>query len=74
MDFRSLLQSVRHHRRMFLLDDRYMTLVGFVTGCDAATDWRLLDGFNEWIADKILAISRAFIGQQLSQRKPCLAF
>jgi hypothetical protein len=60
VDFRGLLQSVRLRRRMFLLDDRYVTLVGFITGCDAATDWRLLDGFNEWIADKILGHESSF--------------
>lgn len=39
---------------MFLLDDRYMTLVAFIDGCNAATDWKLLDGFNEWVAARIL--------------------
>jgi hypothetical protein len=39
---------------MFLLDDRYMTLVAFVEGCNAATDWQLLDGFNGWVAAQVL--------------------
>jgi hypothetical protein len=58
MDFRELFKSVHQRRRMYLLDDRYMTLVGFVTGCDAATEWRLLNGFDSWIEDH-LAVGRS---------------
>lgn len=54
MDFRRLFADLRKRRRMFLLDDRYMTLVAFVEGCNAATDWRLLDGFGGWISHRIL--------------------
>lgn len=39
---------------MYLPDGRYHTLVAFVEGCNAATDWRLLAGFNEWVAGRIL--------------------
>lgn len=54
MDFRQLFSDLGKRRRMFLLDDRYMTLVAFVEGCNAATDWQLLDGFNGWVATQVL--------------------
>lgn len=54
MDFRKLFSDLRTHRRMFLLDDRYMTLVAFIEGCNAATNWQLLDGFDRWVAEQIL--------------------
>jgi hypothetical protein len=37
---------------MFVVDDRYLTLVAFVSGCDAATDYELLHGFRQWVAQK----------------------
>jgi hypothetical protein len=54
MDFRELFRNVGHRRRMYLPDDRYASLVSFVEGCNAATEWRLLDGFNEWVSDRVL--------------------
>lgn len=51
VDLRKLFDDLRKRRRMFLLDDRYMTLVAFIEGCDAAADWRLLEGFGEWVAE-----------------------
>lgn len=38
---------------MFLLDDRFLTVVAFVQGCDSATGERLLQGFNDWVANRI---------------------
>lgn len=45
---------------MFLLDDRYMTLVAFIEGCNAATNWQLLDGFDRWVAEQILGRESSF--------------
>lgn len=54
MHFRNLFSDPRKRRRMFLLDDRYMTLVAFVEGCNAATDWQLLEGFGKWVSSRLL--------------------
>jgi hypothetical protein len=34
---------------MWLPDERYTTLVGFVVGCCAATDRDLLNDFGQWL-------------------------
>jgi hypothetical protein len=52
MDFAEFFRDMRRRPRMFLLSDSYLALVSFVTGCDAATEWRLLDGFGRWIVDR----------------------
>ena len=54
MNFRQLFAELAIRPRMFLLDDRYLTLVAFVEGCNAATDWQLLDGFGNWVSMRIL--------------------
>lgn len=48
--FAELLEEARARPRMWLPDERYTTLVAFVTGCDAASGQALLYGFNEWLA------------------------
>lgn len=54
MDFCELFANLVERRRMFLPDDRYYTLVAFVEGCNAATGWELLAGFNQWTAAQVL--------------------
>ncbi|GAB3171559.1 hypothetical protein GCM10027259_06910 [Micromonospora palomenae] len=39
---------------MYLLDDRYLTAVAFIEGFDQALDRRLLDGFHEWVCQRVL--------------------
>jgi hypothetical protein len=39
---------------MYLLDDRYVTAVAFIEGFDAALDGVPLNGFNEWVSQRIL--------------------
>ena len=56
-NFRALFAGLRSHRRMYLMDDRYMTVVAFVEGCDAATERRLLTGFNDWVSTRILGFA-----------------
>lgn len=60
MNFRELFLELGKRPRMYLPDDRYHTLVAFVEGCNAATDWKLLSGFNEWTAAQILRHESSF--------------
>ena len=39
---------------MFLPDEQYATLVGFIEGFNAATGWKFLEGFNEWTQKRLL--------------------
>lgn len=38
---------------MYVLDDRYVTIVAFIQGCDSATEGRLLAGFNGWVSRRL---------------------
>ncbi len=49
MDFRKLFQAMRMRRNMYLMDDRFATVVAYVDGCNAATDGALLGGFRDWL-------------------------
>jgi hypothetical protein len=60
MDFRDLFEQLGSRPRMYLPDARYHTLVAFVEGCNAATDWKLLAGFNEWVAVQVLGRESSF--------------
>lgn len=60
MDFLELFDQLDSRPRMYLPDDRYHTLVAFVEGCNAATDWKLLAGFNEWVAAQVLGRESSF--------------
>lgn len=42
---------------MYLPDDRYESVVSFVIGLSLASDGRVLDGFNEWVALRLLGHS-----------------
>lgn len=39
---------------MYLLDDRLSTAVAFVEGFNAARDGDPLNGFQEWVCDRVL--------------------
>jgi hypothetical protein len=52
MDFRDLFRQVAARPGMFLLCDSYLALASFISGCDAATERRLLDGFSAWVAER----------------------
>lgn len=39
---------------MYLLDDRFSTAVAFIEGFDAAQDGNPLNGFQEWVCERIL--------------------
>lgn len=43
---------MRRRRRLYLMDDRYATLVAFLTGL-AMSDQRMLDGFQEWVSQRL---------------------
>jgi hypothetical protein len=34
---------------MYVLDGRFLTLVAYINGCDAATGGALLRGFRDWL-------------------------
>src|SRR5260370_5256112 len=48
-DFRQLFQAMQRRPSMYVLDGRFLTLVAYVDGCDAATDGALLRGFRDWL-------------------------
>ncbi|MGW1718186.1 hypothetical protein [Streptomyces sp. NPDC002156] len=49
MDLRDRLADVRRRPRLYGLNT-YGEFAAFVTGMDAATEWRFLKGFREWLA------------------------
>jgi hypothetical protein len=59
--FRDLFRQVRQYPLMYLAESRYAVLVAFVTGCDEGTDRRLLDGFGEWVAQRVLGRETPFV-------------
>ncbi|MFF4876264.1 hypothetical protein [Micromonospora sp. NPDC000668] len=54
MDVPELLFHLTRRRRMYLLDDRYLTAVAFVEGFNQALDRRPLNGFQEWLCRRVL--------------------
>jgi hypothetical protein len=49
-EFRLLFQRFREARNMYgLVDARFGSVVAFVAGCDAATEWALLNEFPSWL-------------------------
>lgn len=59
--FRDLFRNVGRYPLMYLPESRYTVLVAFVTGCDQATGRRLLEGFNEWVAQRVLGAETPFV-------------
>jgi hypothetical protein len=53
IDFRALFKTVSKRHRMYVFDDRYLTLVAFVNGCDVATGSKVLAGFHDWVAEQL---------------------
>jgi hypothetical protein len=52
VDFRKVFAAMRRARRMYVGDDRFLTTVAYVDGCNTATDGDLLNGFQEWLTAK----------------------
>jgi len=42
---------------MYLPDDRYASVVAFITGLSSASDGDMLAGFNTWVSDRVLGHS-----------------
>lgn len=57
MDLAEACFHLRHRRAMYLMDDRYETVVAFITGLAAASDGQALAGFGERVADHVLGHS-----------------
>ncbi|HET9142308.1 hypothetical protein [Actinophytocola sp.] len=53
MDFATLLGNVQRRPGAYGLDGSYREFVAFVNGCDARQDWLLLNGFREWLAERL---------------------
>jgi hypothetical protein len=52
--FRDLVEKLQKYPRMYLLETRYTVLVAFLWGYDEAAGGALLDGFDEWVAQRVL--------------------
>lgn len=51
MDLRDRLADVRRRPHLYGLTT-FGEVAAFVTGLDAATEWRFLEGFREWLASR----------------------
>ncbi|AZM51997.1 hypothetical protein DMA15_04835 [Streptomyces sp. WAC 01529] len=51
MDLRDRIADVRRRPRLYGLTT-FGEVAAFLTGMDAATDWRFLEGFREWLASR----------------------
>ncbi|MFJ3235728.1 hypothetical protein [Streptomyces sp. NPDC086787] len=54
MDIKELCFHLRNRRRMYLMDDRFPTMIAFVEGFCAAFNESPLAGFQEFIEYKLL--------------------
>lgn len=71
VDFQTLFQAMSRRKRMYVSDNRFLSVVSFVDGCDAATDGKLLAGFGSWCAQPVfdkpsnMHWSRALLARQV---------
>src|SRR5206468_1056284 len=49
IEFRNVIGAVKERPGMYGVDGQYSSAVAFVSGCDAMTGWKLLQGFAGWI-------------------------
>ncbi|MFS0704450.1 hypothetical protein AB6N23_08005 [Cellulomonas sp. 179-A 9B4 NHS] len=54
MDLAEACYHLRERREMYVLDDRYASVVAFVTGLASASDGRVLEGFQELVQERLL--------------------
>jgi len=47
--YRELFRSIRERRGMHGIPDGTVASIAYVIGCDAATEYHLLDGFASWL-------------------------
>jgi hypothetical protein len=52
-EYRALFRDVALRTRMYIPSEQYVCVVSFVTGVDAGTQGRLLEGFAGWLAEKL---------------------
>ncbi|MFD8756719.1 hypothetical protein ACFV0O_37940 [Kitasatospora sp. NPDC059577] len=57
MELQELCFHLKNRRRMYVLDDRYSTVVAFLEGFNAAHDGEPLSGFQDWVSRRILGSS-----------------
>ncbi|GAA2723374.1 hypothetical protein [Actinocorallia aurantiaca] len=53
MDFPTLLRDVQRRPGAYGLDGSYREFVAFINGCNAIADRSPLDGFREWLAERL---------------------
>lgn len=54
MEIQELCFHLRNRRRMYLLDDRFSTVIAFIEGFSTACNESPLNGFQEWVSKRIL--------------------
>jgi hypothetical protein len=54
MDLRELCFHLRHRRRMYVSDDRFLTVIAFVEGYNAALGGEPLSRFQTYVTDRVL--------------------
>lgn len=64
-----ILQAVSTHLLMHVPDDRFETVVGFVSGLDAADGYTTLRRFGCWLADRDGGPSNLVWWAQLARRR-----
>ena len=53
MDYIDLFNQVKTHPEMYLYSCSCDEALGFITGCDASSNWSLLKGFREWLIPQL---------------------
>lgn len=54
MGIEELCFHLRNRRRMYLMDDRFSTMVAFIEGFCTALGSSPLSGFQDWVCERIL--------------------
>ncbi|MFE0514967.1 hypothetical protein [Streptomyces sp. NPDC058964] len=54
MEIQELCFHLRNRRRMYLLDDRFSTMVAFIEGFCTAARVSPLTGFQDWVCERVL--------------------
>ena len=50
---RELFESIRLRPGMYFTEERYVVVAAFVLGYDAANDGQILEGYRDWLAEKL---------------------
>lgn len=53
MEYRALFAEIHQRPGLYGLDGSYAQFCVFIDGVNAGNDWRLLDGFREWLITRL---------------------